>query len=56
MAALRTQVTYPYRTEQEESGFILGPIDLTSERTGVHRWGNGSGKSTLAKLITGLHS
>jgi putative ATP-binding cassette transporter len=50
-------VTYPYRTEQEDSSFILGPIDLTF-RPGELVFivgGNGSGKSTLAKLITGLY-
>lgn len=50
-------VTYPYRTEQEESSFILGPIDLTFHPRELVFivGGNGSGKSTLAKLITGLY-
>ncbi|MBW4668744.1 MAG: cyclic peptide export ABC transporter [Cyanomargarita calcarea GSE-NOS-MK-12-04C] len=50
-------VTHRYRGEQEESDFILGPINLT-----IHPGelifivgGNGSGKSTLAKLIVGLY-
>ncbi len=50
-------VTYPYRTEQEESSFILGSIDLTLHPRELVFivGGNGSGKSTLAKLITGLY-
>ena len=50
-------VTYPYRTEQEESSFILCPIDLTfhPKELVFIVGGNGSGKSTLAKLITGLY-
>lgn len=50
-------VTYPYRTGQEDSSFILGPIDLTFHPRELVFivGGNGSGKSTLAKLITGLY-
>jgi putative ATP-binding cassette transporter len=50
-------VTYPYKGEQEEKSFILGPIDLTlhpGELVFIIG-GNGSGKSTLAKLITALY-
>ena len=49
--------THTYRTDQGDSEFTLGPVNLT-----VHPGelifvigGNGSGKSTLAKLITGLY-
>ncbi|MBW4634011.1 MAG: cyclic peptide export ABC transporter [Iphinoe sp. HA4291-MV1] len=50
-------VTHTYRTDQEDSSFILGPIDLTfyPEQLVFIVGGNGSGKSTLAKLITGLY-
>lgn len=51
-------VTHTYQTDQDDSHFELGPIDLT-----IHSGelifivgGNGSGKSTLAKLITGLYA
>jgi putative ATP-binding cassette transporter len=50
-------VTHSYRREQEESSFVLGPIDL-SFRPGELIFligGNGSGKTTLAKLLTGLY-
>ncbi|MEL6814967.1 MAG: cyclic peptide export ABC transporter [Cyanobacteria bacterium J06598_3] len=50
-------VTHTYRTDQADSDFAIGPIDLT-----VHPGelifiigGNGSGKSTLAKLLVGLY-
>jgi len=50
-------VTHNYYRETEESGFILGPIDLTlyPQEVVFIVGGNGSGKSTLAKLITGLY-
>ncbi|PSB16348.1 ABC transporter ATP-binding protein [filamentous cyanobacterium CCP1] len=51
-------VTHTYQTDQDDSHFELGPIDLA-----IHPGelifivgGNGSGKSTLAKLITGLYA
>ncbi len=50
-------VVHAYRSEDDEQGFVLGPIDLDLRRgelvfiTG----GNGSGKSTLAKILTGLY-
>jgi putative pyoverdin transport system ATP-binding/permease protein len=50
-------VTHTYRSERNDSNFILGPIDLTL-RPGelvVIAGGNGSGKTTLAKLLTGLY-
>jgi putative pyoverdin transport system ATP-binding/permease protein len=50
-------VTHTYATEQEDSGFIFSPIDLTlyPQEIVFIIGGNGSGKSTLAKLITGLY-
>lgn len=50
-------VTYPYQREQEDGGFILGPINLKIQLKELVFivGGNGSGKSTLAKLITGLY-
>lgn len=50
-------VTHTYRSEQEDTDFTLGPINLVL-RPGEIVFiigGNGSGKSTLAKLITGLY-
>jgi putative ATP-binding cassette transporter len=51
-------VTHSYQREQEESSFVLGPIDLTFDRGELVFLigGNGSGKTTLAKLITGLYT
>jgi putative ATP-binding cassette transporter len=50
-------VVHSYHREQEDSAFVLGPIDLTFEAGEVVFLvgGNGSGKSTLAKIITGLY-
>ena len=51
-------VSYAYRSEDSESGFVLGPIDLTvlpGELLFI-TGGNGSGKTTLAKLLLGLYS
>ena len=50
-------VTHSYHREQDDSSFVLGPIDLAF-RAGELTFlvgGNGSGKSTLAKIITGLY-
>ena len=51
------EVTHSYRGEREDSGFILGKINLTftAGELVFIVGGNGSGKSTLAKLITGLY-
>jgi putative pyoverdin transport system ATP-binding/permease protein len=50
-------VTHTYRTDREDSDFILGPVDLIlyPKELVFIVGGNGSGKSTLAKLITGLY-
>jgi putative ATP-binding cassette transporter len=51
-------VTHAYRREQEDEGFVLGPVDLRL-RPGELVFlvgGNGSGKTTLAKLLTGLYA
>ncbi|MBR8838754.1 MAG: cyclic peptide export ABC transporter [Stigonema ocellatum SAG 48.90 = DSM 106950] len=50
-------VTHTYSQEQEDSSFILGPLDLKfyPQELVFIVGGNGSGKSTLAKLITGLY-
>src|SRR5262249_24228380 len=50
-------VAHSYQREGEDSGFTLGPIDLTIERGKILFLvgGNGSGKTTLAKVITGLY-
>ncbi len=51
-------VTHAYRGERDDSGFTLGPMDLSFQPGELVMivGGNGSGKSTLAKLITGLYS
>jgi putative ATP-binding cassette transporter len=50
-------VVHSYHLEQEDSNFVLGPINLTFVPGEVVFLigGNGSGKSTLAKIITGLY-
>jgi putative ATP-binding cassette transporter len=50
-------VTHTYRTDQDDTDFTLGPVDLTLHPGEIVFiiGGNGSGKSTLAKLITGLY-
>ena len=50
-------IIHSYHREEEDSQFVLGPINLTF-RPGEIVFlvgGNGSGKSTLAKIITGLY-
>ncbi len=50
-------VVHSYHCEQDDSQFVLGPIDATF-RPGEIVYlvgGNGSGKSTLAKIIAGLY-
>jgi putative pyoverdin transport system ATP-binding/permease protein len=51
------ELIHTYPTEQEDSNFIVGPINLTfyPQELVFIVGGNGSGKSTLAKLITGLY-
>jgi putative ATP-binding cassette transporter len=51
-------VTHSYHREQENSSFILGPLDLTfipGELVFI-TGGNGSGKTTLLKVLTGLYT
>jgi len=50
-------VIHSYHREQEDSSFVLGPIDLSFQPGELVFLvgGNGSGKSTLAKIITGLY-
>ncbi len=50
-------VVHTYRSEEADSTFSVGPIDLTLRANELIFivGGNGSGKSTLAKLITGLY-
>ncbi len=50
-------VMHSYHREQEDSHFVLGPIDLSFKRGELVFLvgGNGSGKSTLAKIIAGLY-
>jgi putative ATP-binding cassette transporter len=50
-------VIHTYHREQEDSRFVLGPIDLTFNPGELVFLvgGNGSGKSTLAKILTGLY-
>jgi putative ATP-binding cassette transporter len=50
-------VVHSYHREQEDSNFVLGPINLSFSPGELVFLvgGNGSGKSTLAKIITGLY-
>ncbi|HSU55708.1 MAG TPA: cyclic peptide export ABC transporter [Candidatus Dormibacteraeota bacterium] len=50
-------VVHTYHTEQDDSSFVLGPINLVF-RPGELVFlvgGNGSGKSTLLKILAGLY-
>lgn len=51
-------VTHSYHRENEDSRFVLGPINATFEPGEIVFLvgGNGSGKSTLAKIISGLYA
>jgi putative pyoverdin transport system ATP-binding/permease protein len=50
-------VVHSYHREQEDTNFVLGPVDLRFQPGELVFLvgGNGSGKSTLAKIITGLY-
>jgi putative ATP-binding cassette transporter len=50
-------VKHTYHTEQDDSEFTLGPVNLSFHPGELVFLvgGNGSGKSTLAKIITGLY-
>jgi putative ATP-binding cassette transporter len=50
-------IVHSYHREQEDSHFILGPIDLTFHPGELVFLvgGNGCGKSTLAKILAGLY-
>lgn len=51
-------VLHSYHREQDDSHFVLGPINITFKPGELVYLvgGNGSGKSTLAKMIAGLYS
>jgi putative pyoverdin transport system ATP-binding/permease protein len=51
-------VIHTYHTDNEDSNFVLGPIDLTlyPQELVFIVGGNGSGKSSLLKIITGLYA
>ena len=50
-------IVHSYHREQEDSHFVLGPIDLVFQPGELVFLvgGNGSGKSTLAKILAGLY-
>lgn len=52
------EVTHSYHRENEDSRFVLGPINAVFEPGEIVFLvgGNGSGKSTLAKIISGLYA
>jgi putative ATP-binding cassette transporter len=51
-------VIHTYHREQEDSRFVLGPVDLSFQPGELVFLvgGNGSGKSTLAKILAGLYA
>jgi putative ATP-binding cassette transporter len=51
-------VVHNYRREDEDSNFVLGPINLALSPGEIVFiiGGNGSGKTTLAKLLVGLYA
>jgi putative ATP-binding cassette transporter len=50
-------VIFKYESEEDEEGFVVGPVDFEAKKGEVVFiiGGNGSGKTTLAKLLTGLY-
>lgn len=51
------QVAHTYHREDEDSEFVLGPVDLELQPGEILFvvGGNGSGKTTLAKMLLGLY-
>jgi putative ATP-binding cassette transporter len=50
-------IRYRYPSVSGETGFLVGPVDLTLQRGEIVFLigGNGSGKSSVARLLTGLY-